>query len=141
MNNGQRLTGLVWLLRFNGILLSVAVVAVVLPVDTMTRIHSWLGLGEFPVSPITLYLARSLSAFYAVHGFLSLYIAQTIRRNWHWVPILAGMHFCLAVVFFGTDISSKMPWWWTWFEGPPIALFCVILFYLWVTTDPDVEKK
>ena len=50
------------LLRLGGVLTGSAVVAVFLPTETMVSIHQQLGLGEFPVAPITEYLTRSLSA-------------------------------------------------------------------------------
>ena len=46
------------LLGVIGVGLLVATAAVFLPVEWMAAIHRWLGLGEFPDSPITIYLAR-----------------------------------------------------------------------------------
>ena len=68
------------LLGVIGVGLLVATAAVFLPVEWMAAIHRWLGLGEFPDSPITIYLARSTSLLYAVHGFLMLYTAIHLHQ-------------------------------------------------------------
>src|SRR6516164_8620568 len=47
-----------------------ALVPVFVPVSWMAATHRWLGLGEIPIAPVVEYLARSLSAFYAVFGAL-----------------------------------------------------------------------
>jgi len=47
-----------------------ALVPVFMPVSWMAGTHRWLGLGEMPTGPIVEYLARSLSAFYALVGAL-----------------------------------------------------------------------
>ena len=141
MNDKLKLFTIVWLLRCNGMLLSLAFVAIFLPAGFMASIHTWLGIGDFPNQPITIYLARSLSGFYFVHGLLGLYLAQTIYKNWDWIPLMAGSHLFLACVFFFTDLASGMPLWWTCAEGPPIAVFCIVLFYLWKTTDIQVVSQ
>ena len=62
-----------------GVGLMSAIIPVFFPVDLMATLHQWLGvwgeLGDFPDAPITIYLARSTSLLYALHGavmFLSL---------------------------------------------------------------------
>ena len=136
MSDTIKILAITWLLRLNGIVLALAFVPLFFPVQWMSNIHAWIGLGVFPDQPITVYLARSLSAFYFLHGLLGLYLAQTLEKNWHWIPIMAGAHLFLAIVFFLTDIAAQMPWWWTWFEGPPIAGYCIGLFVLWFTANP-----
>jgi hypothetical protein len=49
-----------------------ALVAVVMPFSWMVAAHRWLGLGEMPSCPVVEYLARSVSAFYALFGALCL---------------------------------------------------------------------
>ena len=45
-----------------------ALVPVVMPLSWMAATHRWPGLGGMPTGPIVEYLARSLSAFYALIG-------------------------------------------------------------------------
>ena len=65
---------LVLLLRFVGVGSLFALVAVFMPVPWMAATHRWLGLGEMPTGPVVEYLARSLSAFYALVGALCLVV-------------------------------------------------------------------
>ena len=71
---------LILLLRVSGILLLTALVPVVMPFTWMQEIHRQLGLGELPTGPIMGYLTRSLSAMYAVHGAIVLFLSLDIRR-------------------------------------------------------------
>src|SRR5262249_6130926 len=59
---------LVILLRIVGVPALFALVAVFMPSSWMAATHRWLGLGEMPTGPVVEYLARSLSAFYAING-------------------------------------------------------------------------
>src|SRR5260370_29533176 len=58
-----------------------ALVPVVMPWSWMAATHRWLGLGEMPTGPIVEYLARSLSAFYALVGALCLVMASDLDRT------------------------------------------------------------
>ena len=69
---------LVILLRFVGVGALFALVAVFMPFSWMAATHRWLGLGEMPTGPVVEYLARSLSAFYAVMGALCLVVAADL---------------------------------------------------------------
>jgi hypothetical protein len=73
-------TALVLLLRFVGVTALFALVAVFMPVSWMAATHRWLGLGETPTAPVVEYLARSLSAFYALLGALCLVMASDLER-------------------------------------------------------------
>ncbi len=67
MPNGTRADkALVFLLRLVGVSSLLALAAVFMPVSWMVATHRWLGLGEMPVTPVVEYLARSLSACYAL---------------------------------------------------------------------------
>src|SRR5271155_3846213 len=57
-----------------------ALIPVVMPWSWMAATHRWLGLGEMPTGPIVAYLARSLSAFYALVGALCLVMASDLDR-------------------------------------------------------------
>jgi hypothetical protein len=118
------------LLRFVGVTALFALVAVFMPSSWMAATHRWLGLGEMPTGPVVEYLARSLSAFYAVLGALCLMVAADLERYRPLVRFL-GMAFALmSVVLLGTDLAAGMPWWWSAFEGPGGIVFGALLFVL-----------
>lgn len=124
------------LLALIGSGLLVAAFAVFLPVDTMTKIHQWLGLGEFPDAPITRYLARSTSLLYAVHGALMLYVSFDIKRYWPLVAVFGWLHVVIGLAMLGIDLTSSMPLYWTVGEGLPIAFVGGLIVYLWNKAKP-----
>jgi hypothetical protein len=107
-----------------------ALVAVLMPFSWMVATHRWLGLGEMPDGPVVEYLARSVSAFYALFGALFLLVASDLER---YRPVLRFLGVALAligVVLLGVDLAAGMPWWWSAFEGPLWALLGALLFFL-----------
>ena len=130
---------LVWLLRLTGGLLLVAVGAVFMPFGWMAAIHRWLGLGELPNTPMIGYLTRSLSALYAVHGALVLYLSFDVRR---YLPVVR----CLAVlgIVFGAgmivlDCVVGLPPAWIVGEGPFIIALGAALLWLAARTAVEVD--
>lgn len=87
MNRNERI--LVWLLRLGGAVMLTALGAVVMPFDWMNSIHRQVGLGELPHVPIVGYLTRSISALYALHGALLVFMAVDVRRYLPVVRFLA----------------------------------------------------
>ena len=83
-----------------------ATAAVFLPVEWMANAHRWLGLGEFPDSPITVYLARSTSLLYAVHGFLMLYTAIHLRQYLPLAKVFGYLHFVIGLTMLGIDVTT-----------------------------------
>jgi hypothetical protein len=121
---------LVFLLRFVGVGALFALVAVFMPVSWMAATHRWLGLGEMPTGPVVEYLARSLSAFYALAGALCVVLAADLERYRPLVRLL-GIAFALgSLVLLGVDLAAGMPWWWTASEGPCGVVFGAVLFVL-----------
>ncbi|MEE2826397.1 MAG: hypothetical protein VYE64_07190 [Planctomycetota bacterium] len=123
----------IWLRRLvclNGGFLLIATLAMFLPVPVMARIHELLGLGRFPDDAITVYLARSTSLMYAIHGALTLYIAVQWNPFYRLVPFLALLHVLIGFSLIGIDVTTGMPSYWTCLEGGPIA--CFGLFLLWL---------
>jgi len=107
-----------------------AVIPAVMPFAWMDEIHRQLDMGDLPRGPIMGYLTRSLSAMYAMHGGLVLFVSLDVRR---FLPVIK----CLAVliVIFGIgmivlDIMVGMPWFWVLGEGPIIIIFGGILLWL-----------
>ena len=128
MTKGHKV--LVILLRFVGVPALFALVAVVMPSSWMAATHRWLGLGELPTAPVVEYLARSLSAFYALAGALCLVLAADLERYRPLVQLL-GVAFALAsLVLLGVALAAGLPWWWTASEGPGGVVFGAVLFVL-----------
>src|SRR6266852_3800840 len=121
---------LVILLRFLGVTMLFALVAVFMPVSWMDATHRWLGLGKIPIAPVVEYLARSLSAFYAVFGALHLLAASDLERYRPLVRFLGMTSALMGVVLLGIDLAAGMPWWWSAFEGPPTVALGVLMFFL-----------
>ena len=121
---------LVVVLRLSGLLAASAVFAAFLPLDWMATIHGRIGLGELPETPIVEYLTRSLSALYAFHGALVVFVSRDVRR---FLPVVQ----CLAVlaVLFGAgmlalDILVGMPLFWVIGEGPMLIALGILLLWL-----------
>jgi hypothetical protein len=121
---------LVMLLRFVGVSALFALVAVFLPLSWMAATHRWLGLGEMPDGPVVEYLARSLSAFYAVMGALCLAVATDLDRYRPLVRFLGVVFALMSVVFHRVDLSAGLPWWWSASEWPGGVVFGALLFLL-----------
>ena len=102
--------------------LMLATVAVFFPVSVMATLHQWLGLGDFPDAPITIYLARSTSLLYAMHGAVMFYVAWHFDRCQLLVPLLGWLHVVLGTCMIGVDLNAGMPLYWIVGEGLPIAL-------------------
>ena len=83
MNRNEQI--LIWLLRLCGVVMLTALAAVVMPYEWMNVIHRQTGLGELPHVPIVGYLTRSISALYAFHGALLVFLASDVRR---YLPIV-----------------------------------------------------
>ena len=102
---------LVILLRFVAVSALFALVAVVMPVSWMAATHRWLGLGEMPTGPVVEYLARSLSAFYAIMGALCLVLATDLERYRPLVRFLGVAFALMSLALLGVDLAAGMPWW------------------------------
>ena len=69
-----------FMLRFFGTMSLLAIPFIFVPYSVMDDIHQQLQLGTLPDEPIVGYLARSLSAFYALVGALFWKISFDLRR-------------------------------------------------------------
>jgi hypothetical protein len=127
MNSKQARKWLRLLLAIIGCGLLVATIPIFFPVSWMASIHGWLGLGEFPQEPITVYLARSTSLLYAVHGGLMLFVSFDLDRYWPIVPLFGWLHVVIGLAMLGIDLTAPMPWYWTAVEGIPIALAGLVI--------------
>ena len=83
-----------------------------------------------PTGPVVEYLARSLSAFYAVMGALCLVVAADLERYRPLVRSLGVAFALMSLVVLGVDLAAGMPWWWSASEGPGGVAFGALLFVL-----------
>lgn len=120
-----------WLLRLSGAATCTACFAVFLPNDWMDSIHARVGLGELPKAPIVEYMARTLAAMYFAHGVMVLAASTKVDKFWGFVGLIGFINALLGTTFLVVDMKSKMPWYWTLFEGPPIAVLGFILILVW----------
>ena len=129
MNNPRK-----WLrvlLTLLGCGLMVATIPIFFTVDLMATIHGWLGLGEFPEEAITIYLARSTSLLYAIHGLLMVIVSFDLQRYWPLVPVFGWLHVALGLLMLGIDLTTPMPWYWTAAEGIPISIAGLVIIWLY----------
>ena len=121
---------LIILLRVVGVLSCTAIFACVMPTTWIAATHRWLGLGDFPDAPITQYLARSLSAFYAIFGGLAIVVSTDVQRYAPIIRFLAYVTLAFGVLITGIDLVVGMPTSWTLFEGPMTFILGVIILLL-----------
>ena len=121
---------LIILLRVVGISACAAIIASVMPTTWIVAIHKWLGLGDFPDAPITQYLARSISALYAIFGGLTIVVATDVQRYVPIIRYLAFVTLAFGVLIIGIDSIASMPTYWTLFEGPPLIILGVVILVL-----------
>jgi hypothetical protein len=126
--NPERILKLI--LQINGWIMATAVFAVFLSHDQMAAIHQWLGLGKFPDAKIVDYLARSLSAFYAIIGVLYIALARDIHVYASIITLAAWASICFGVASIIIDLQLGFPAWWTWGEGPFVIVYGAVVLWL-----------
>ncbi len=109
-------------LRVTGALLLTALIPAVMPFAWMQGIHRLLGMEELPEMPITGYLTRSLSAMYALHGVLVLFVSLDVRRYLPVVKCLAVLGILFGLSMLVLDFTVGMPWFWSVCEGPIVVI-------------------
>ena len=121
---------LIVLLRLTAVVLLTALFPAVMPFAWMDATHQWLGLGKLPDAPIVGYLTRSLSALYAVHGVLVVYLSLDVRR---FLPVI-GCVAWISVAFGGgmivLDFTVGLPWLWAVGEGTCTIVFGISVIWL-----------
>ena len=124
----QRLLEL--LLRISGSFMLLALVFVFAPESWMRDIHVWLGLGQLPDIPITWYLTRSLSAFYALTGGLFWILSSNVSHYHSLLFYVACVTIGFGMVVAVIDVWAGMPVPWTFTEGPLVLLVGIAILYL-----------
>jgi hypothetical protein len=130
-----------WLMMIVGCGLMVAFFFMLIPAKWMLNIHAWLGLGDMPNGPITFYLARSTSLLYGVHGVLMFVCGRNVRKYADLVPLFGWLHVAIGATMIGVDLTAGMPWWWTTFEGAPIAATGLLMVGLSKKSKTVVESE
>ena len=120
------------LLRRCGGAMLFAMIFVVAPESWMMAIHEALDMGTLPTVPVVGYLARSISAFYAMFGGLFLLVSFDVVRHRTVLVYLSWATTVFGVVMVGIDLFEGMPTSWTLSEGPFAILFGLAL--LWFST-------
>lgn len=115
------------ILRIFGVGGLLAIPAIFFPHSWMNACHEFIGLGTMPEGPIVNYLARSLSAFYAIVGTFLLFLSFDISRYRSLVRLWAMIAIVMGFFLFGIDLSSGLPTSWTLFEGPMVLTMGVVL--------------
>jgi hypothetical protein len=128
MTREQRLLALA--LRCFGGLDCFALAAVLMPHAWMESGCRWLGLDDFPRAPLAGYLARSVSALYALHGATVVFLSLDVVRYRSLIRFLALAALVHGGIMLGVDFSEGMPWWWQLVEGPSIAASGAIVLFL-----------
>jgi hypothetical protein len=121
---------LVLFLYVSGGVMLLAVFAIFLPTEWMAATHRWLGLGEFPASPLVDYLTRSASALYAIYGGLLVLLARDVRRFAPVIVYLAVTGLAFGVVMLGVDFAAGMPRYWSVGEGPLVLVLSGVILWL-----------
>jgi len=124
-------------LRVVGVTSLFALIAVVMPMAWMAAAHQWFGLGEMPSGIAVDYLARSLSAFYALFGFLCLVLATDVERYRTVVWSMALAVCFLGVMMTGIDVAAGMPVWWIASEGSTVIATGLLLAFLSRNEEPS----
>ncbi len=111
-----------FMLRFFGTMSLLAIPFIFVPYSVMDDIHQLLQLGTLPDEPIVGYLARSLSAFYALVGALFWKISFDLRRYRSLLIFLCGALTLLGGALCFIDWWEGLPTVWKLWEGPFISI-------------------
>jgi hypothetical protein len=116
------------LLRYMGTVTMIALVAVFMPFSWMEGAHLVLGMGTLPTEPVTSYLARSLSLFYAMLGALLWFLSFNPRQYQALIRFLSVLLIIFGCTTVWIDFHVGMPWFWRYLEGPIVIFYGFLLF-------------
>ncbi len=129
---------LVWGLRLMGVVDMLALIAVVMPIEWMSRINDLCGLGPLPESKIVGYLARTTSALYALHGALILFISCDVARYRPLISFLGLIAVIHGVILLGIDLAVGMPFFWTLLEAPSFVFIGLVVLWIQGRKKPTI---
>lgn len=119
-----------FMLRFFGTTSLLAIPFIFVPYSVMDNIHQQLQLGRLPEEPIVGYLARSLSAFYALVGALFWKISFNLPRYRSLLIYLGGALTLLGGAICFIDWWEGLPAVWKLCEGPFIIVAALVMLSL-----------
>ena len=118
------------LLRIIGTASLLALGAVAMPYAWMDTIHLALGMGPLPSDPIVGYLARTLSAFYALYGGLLWTLSFDIERHLAIIRYIGFATLGFGLILVAIDWMEDMPLYWKLVEGPIAIVYGVLILRL-----------
>jgi hypothetical protein len=121
---------LISFLRATALVLLTAALAVVMPHAWMEAIHAWLGFDALPNSPLVAYLARSLSALYALIGAWCWFVSRDVRRYLPLLRFSVLVTLVFDVTLIAVDLAVEMPIMWLAIEGPFVLAWTFALWAL-----------
>ena len=136
----RKLVYVAWVLRVVGVLAMLAIVAVFMPLSWMASVHESIGMGKMPEGPIVEYLARSLSALYALLGCWIFYLSGRVPEQLGFVRLFGCLLAVFGVVLGWVGLQSSMPVTWVLLEGPPAILLGLWILYCCRDNGPDASS-
>ncbi len=121
---------LVWILRGAGVVCTLAILPMLMPIAWAQSAHAAIGLGELPVEPIVEYLVRGMSAMCALYGGLLLLLANDVHRYRRVITYQAIA--ILTIATCGTIIMHSLPdlGKYVLIDGISCWLYCVPILWL-----------
>ena len=107
-----------------------ALIFIFVPYEWMNEIHHGIGLGELPEAPVVGYLARSVSAFYALFGGLFLLLSFDVKRHRELISAVGLGTAFLGLTLLFIDWHEGLPFWWKVWEGPFVTVVGLAIFGL-----------
>jgi len=136
----RKLVYVAWVLRVVGVLAMLAIVAVFMPLSWMASVHESIGMGKMSEGPIVEYLARSLSALYALLGCWIFYLSGRVPEQLGFVRLFGSLFAVFGVVLGWIGFKSSMPVTWVLLEGPPAILLGLWIIYCCRDNGPDASS-
>lgn len=118
------------LLRYIGSVSLLALVAVFMPFAWMEAAHLLLDMGTLPTEPVTSYLARSLSLFYALLGLMLWYLSFNPRYYRSFIRFFGLLFLVFGSILIWIDFKEGMPRLWRYTEGPIVIFFGSLIVIL-----------
>ncbi len=119
-----------FILRIIGTSSLFAVLFVAVPYSWMDSIHAYLGMGKLPDQPVVGYLARSVSAFYALLGGLFWVLSFDLIRHRYVLNYMGGALIVFGLALLAIDWWEGLPFYWKVWEGPFVTLLGVAVLLL-----------
>ncbi len=119
-----------FVLRVNGTITALAIVAVFIPRAWMDWAHQKTGMGAAPPEAIFEYLARTVSFLYFVHGALCWVLSTDVRRFGPVITYVGVVELCFAGLVVWIDSAAGMPRYWTAIESTVVAAFSGAILFL-----------